>query len=98
MQRELKFLSFIVGGALISVSAHAACGGGGYQSATVPAVHEVKHETYQESKSYVAHNTKLEGLQRDVEKAQTKLDNCEGDCDKERRKLEKAKAKLAEKT
>ncbi len=93
MQRALSILSIVGVAALASVSAHAACGGGGYKpSAASNKPHEASREKQSEGK-----NSKLADAQRDVDKAQAKFDRCEGDCEKERRKLEEAKAKYAKK-
>ena len=93
MQRAISILTFMGMAAITGVSAHAACGGGGYKPATVAVkAHEVAYTTKSEEA-----NPKLEGVQRDLDKAQLKFDNCQGDCDKERRKLDDAKAKYAKK-
>ena len=90
------------GVALLSFSAHAACGGGGYHHAAAVSddsdhreVRVVQAEYKTEVRSTPVYDSKRESLQRDVDKAQAKLDNCTGDCDKEKRKLDEAQAKLS---
>ncbi len=90
MQRAFIFLGFVFGVTLLSVSAQAACGGGGFK--------RVSQETTSEYRVQEVSSSNLDKLQRDVDKAQAKLDNCVGDCDSERRKLAEANAKLARRT
>jgi len=105
MQRTLGFLSFVVLVVVTSVSAQAACGGGGYKVVT-PAVKvgsgkSVSVATSSTSSTQYAsqpvYNSKLADAQKDIDKAQAKLDRCSGDCEKERRKLQEAQAKYARK-
>ena len=108
MKHSFHFLSSVFAVALLSASAHAACGGGGYKAAaadesTHPAIRtEARTETETvrtnsrtDVRNTAVHNPKLDSLQRDVDAAQFRLDHCTGDCDKERRKLAEAQAKLA---
>ncbi len=95
MQRAFAILAFMMLLAATSASVQAACGGGGYKPAAPTVRHEAQNVSYSTSSS--SSDSRLEGLQRDIDKAQAKLDRCTGNCDKERRKLEEAKAKYARK-
>lgn len=121
MHRGQSLLSFVVLVAVTSISAQAACGGGGFKPSkgspkkgdvvyvssptTVQAGAQVSTQTTrsgaqlssQPVQQTVYRNPKLDGAQRDIDKAQEKLDRCVGDCEKERRKLDEAKAKYARK-
>jgi hypothetical protein len=100
MQRAFRIFCFVGAAALASVSAQAACGGGGYKPALAAAKAQEASATKSQEVSYTKSDektSKLDGVQRDVDKAQLKLDNCQGDCDKERRKLAEAKAKYDKK-
>jgi hypothetical protein len=93
MFRAFSILGLVGVAALTGVSAHAACGGGGYKAAPARA-HQV---SVTETVVVDEKASKLQGLQRDIDKAQAKLDHCDGDCEKERRKLQEARAKYARK-
>jgi len=98
MNTPLKTLSLVIGGAFLCVSAHAACGGGGYRSSESQqdAPQEVQRVSQSDSEKRAEEKrSKLQDLQHDIDKAQTKLNNCDGDCEKEKRKLAEAKAKYA---
>jgi len=103
MLNTIRIICVVGVTALASVSAQAACGGGGYKpSTTSPKVQVVKEVSVTKAQNvgYLAsdeHHPKLQSAQRDIDKAQTKLENCHGDCEKERRKLAEAKAKYARK-
>lgn len=90
MNHTMKLVCLAVGSALLSVSAHAACGGGGFKQAPEP---DHSEQVSKESKRQAERSAKLEKRQREIDKAQANLDRCQGPCDKERRKLEEAKAK-----
>jgi molecular chaperone GrpE (heat shock protein) len=87
-------LGLAAGCVLLSFSAHAACGGGGFKEVTSSSQ---ERKVSRESSNSDSRGSKLADLQRDVNKAQAKFDRCQGDCENERRKLEQAKAKLAKK-
>ena len=105
MKYTFSILSTAFGVALLSFSAHAACGGGGYHAAAAVSSDDSDHRVVRteiqaeykttEVRSSNTYDSKRDGLQRDVDKAQSKLDNCTGDCDKEKRKLEEAQSRLA---
>jgi peptidoglycan hydrolase CwlO-like protein len=96
MKYALGILSLVVVAALTSVSAQAACGGGGYKP-TVGALKANDKAVSYETVSVEHRSSRLDGVQRDLDKAQAKLDSCQGDCDKEKRKLQEAKAKFDKK-